>query len=176
MKGKLRSYEEMFKREKGHSIFRSVRSSVMALLMLVLFASCDKNVINEQNARMQDAEWNYKDQPAFTVKITDTTQLYNIYVNLRFEAEYAYSNIFFLFNISGPDSMQVHERIQCDLFDNDGLPLGKGIGDMFFVRYRIKSNYRFRKPGEYKFIFEQNMREDHLKGVHDLGVRVEKAE
>jgi gliding motility-associated lipoprotein GldH len=145
-------------------------------LICFFFASCDKTLVYEQNSRLADAEWNYKDQPAFKVKITDTAQLYNIYVNLRFEAEYAYSNIFFMFNITGPDSIKVHDRIQCDLFDNEGLPMGKGIGDMFFVRYKLKSDYRFRKPGEYEIMLEQNMREDHLMGVHDIGVRVEKAD
>src|SRR5204863_6586788 len=120
-------------------------------------------------------EWNYKDQPAFHVKITDTTQLYNIYVNLRFEAEYSYTNIFFLFNMAMPDSAQTHDRIECVLFDNDGLPLGKGIGDMYFVRYKMKRNLRFHQPGEYEFMYDQNMRIDHLKGIHDIGIRVEKA-
>jgi len=28
--------------------------------------------------------------------------------------------------------------------------------------------------GKYQFTLEQNMRIDHLKGIHDIGVRIEK--
>ena len=106
--------------------------------------------------------------------VEDTNASYAAFVNIRFEAEYNYSNLFFLFNMQMPDGSQKQERIECELFDKDGLPLGKGLGDLFFIRYRIPRISRFHQIGTYQFMLEQNMRVDHLKGIHDIGIRIEK--
>lgn len=144
--------------------------------IVVFLASCDAKRVFEKNIALQDAEWNYLEKPVFEVEIKDTQALYNLHVNFRYEAEYPYNNIFFLLNTYAPDSAVNSERVECVLFDNYGLPKGKGLGDMFFVQYKIRSKMRFPKPGQYHFILEQNMRTDHLKGVHDVGLRLEKAE
>ena len=145
-------------------------------LMLILLSGCDAKRVFEQNMALQDAEWNYLEKPTFEAEIKDTQALYNLHVNFRYEAEYPYNNIFFLLNTFGPDSSASSERVECVLFDNYGLPKGKGLGDMFFVQYKIRSKMRFAKPGQYHFVLEQNMRTDHLKGVHDVGLRLEKAD
>ncbi len=144
-------------------------------LFLLFFLSCNKeNVLLDQNLRMEKAEWNYMDNPSFSVDISDTNTTYSVFVNVRFEAEYNYSNLFFLFNVIMPDGTKKQERIECELFDKEGLPLGKGLGDLFFIRYRIPRISKLNQVGKYQFTLEQNMRIDHLKGIHDIGVRIEK--
>jgi gliding motility-associated lipoprotein GldH len=148
----------------------------LIIFLLVLFCGCEKNVVFERNTRLVQAEWNYLDKPSYEINITDTNATYAAFINIRFEAEYNYSNLFFMFNMQMPDSTLKLERIECELFDKDGLPLGKGIGDLYFIRYRIPRITKFHQPGTYKFMLEQNMRIDHLKGIHDIGIRVEKVD
>ena len=144
------------------------------LFLLFFLAGCDQLVLFEKNTRLEQAEWNYLEKPAFEVMVEDTNASYAAFVNIRFEADYNYSNLFFLFNMQMPNGSQKQERIECELFDKDGLPLGKGLGDLFFIRYRIPRISRFHQIGTYQFMLEQNMRVDHLKGIHDIGIRIEK--
>ncbi len=142
--------------------------------LFFLLLGCDDTVLSEQNVRMEQVEWNYLENPSFEVVVTDTNATYATFVNIRFEASYNYSNLFFMFKIEMPDGTRRQERIECELFDDHGLPLGKGLGDLFFIRYKIPRITKFRQLGTYHIILEQNMRVDHLKGIHDLGIRVEK--
>ncbi len=146
------------------------------ILIFIAFSitGCDTSVFFEKNYRMEQAEWNYLEKPEFAIDIDDTASSYAAYVNIRFEPEYTYSNLFFLLNMQLPDGTQKQERVECELFDKEGLPLGKGLGDLFFIRYRIPRMPKFNQSGTYHFQLEQNMRVDHLKGIHDIGMRVEK--
>jgi len=144
------------------------------LFLFLIIAGCDSKSLYEKNVRLEQAEWNYLEKPEFSLEIDDTAASYAVYVNIRFEAEYNFSNLFFILNMQLPDSTQRQERIECELFDKDGLPLGKGLGDLFFIRYKIPRVTRFRQVGTYHFMLEQNMRIDHLKGIHDIGIRIEK--
>jgi gliding motility-associated lipoprotein GldH len=154
--------------------FFPVTRYFLLIAALALFQGCETNTVYEKNIRLQGAEWNYMEKPEFSVDIDDTAATYAVYVNIRFEAEYNYSNLFFMVNGMSPDGKQQQQRIECELFDKDGLPLGKGLGDLFFIRYKIPRFTKFRTPGTYHFMFEQNMRIDHLKGIHDIGLRIEK--
>ena len=150
-----------------------MKHAVLFCLILIL-VSCTNSALYEKNISLSQAEWNYLEKLEFEVEIDDTNATYVAYINIRFEADYDYSNLFFIFNTQLPDSTQKQERIECELFDKDGLPLGKGLGDLFFIRYRIPRTSKFHQIGTYHFMLEQNMRIDHLKGIHDIGVRIEK--
>ncbi len=39
----------------------------------------------------------------------------------------------------------------------------------------VVEKIKFAKPGVYSFSFEQNMRDNPLAGIEDVGMRIEKA-
>jgi gliding motility-associated lipoprotein GldH len=45
---------------------------------------------------------------------------------------------------------------------------------MYSYQIPFKTNYRFPAKGNYKFEIEQNMRDNPLRAVSDVGLRVEK--
>ena len=48
------------------------------------------------------------------------------------------------------------------------------MGSVKFSRYLFQKNVRFAMKGHYRFTLEQAMRTPNLKGIYDVGLRVEK--
>ncbi|MCR5888737.1 gliding motility lipoprotein GldH [Hymenobacter sp. J193] len=151
----------------------------LAALSLLFLASCDTSELYEQNVDLKDAGgqpyvWAVQEKPSFTFTITDTTQLYDVYFNIRNAADYGYYNLYVKHTLTAPDgrpvSMLLHEMRLLDA--KTGEPLGSGSGDIFDHRILALPQQRFRQPGEYRLTLEQYMRQDALPGIMAVGVRV----
>jgi len=64
--------------------------------------------------------------------------------------------------------------LQYDLADEKWNWLGKGFGEVHELSLPYKSNVFFPEKGLYNFKIQHGMRTGDLKGVYDLGVRIQK--
>jgi gliding motility-associated lipoprotein GldH len=148
--------------------------------LLLLAAACKppKLDVYEKNLEIPGHKWSSDYKPSFEVKIQpeDTAWLYNIYVNIRHTDAYPYSNIWLLIGTQYPgDSIPKEQRVELPLADVTGKWNGSGLDDIYEHRIFIQQNATFNIPGTYKFSFEQNMRQNPLPHVMNVGLRVEKA-
>ncbi len=157
-----------------------MKSMGMAVAACLVMASClpTKMDTYEKNQEIPGHQWSYQYKPVFdvTVKPEDTAFLYNIYVNIRHQDAYPYSNIWVMVNTQFPgDTTQHPRRVELPLADVSGKWLGSGLDDIYEHRIPIQENAILNKPGTYHFTFEQNMRQNPLPYVMNVGLRVEKA-
>ncbi|MEC3878027.1 gliding motility lipoprotein GldH [Parapedobacter sp. 10938] len=145
----------------------------LVFVLGMLIVSCTGTAVLDKNIAIADNTWHYDDQPQLTAHITDTVQRYDIYLNLRHTPGYRYSNIFLLVHQSGPSMQDTTERIELRLAESDGRWLGRSTGSMYAYQQLIKENVHFPDTGLYHFTIEQNMRENPLHEVTDVGIRVE---
>jgi len=133
----------------------------------------------EKNQEIPGHKWSYQYKPVFEVTINpeDTAYLYNIYVNIRHQDAYPYSNIWLLIGTQYPgDSTHTQSRrVELPLADAAGKWLGSGLDDIYEHRIPIQERAILNKPGTYRFTFEQNMRQNPLPYVMNVGLRIEKA-
>ena len=74
-----------------------------------------------------------------------------------------------------PNDTLLKQHLDLVLATDDKGWLGSGMDDIFEHRIRITSApQKLSKPGLYRFRIEQIMREDPLKYVMNVGMRVEK--
>lgn len=146
---------------------------VLMLLSLTLLFGCNDSAVIDTSQEINERHWSYDNKVTFPVKIEDASKAYNIYFNLRHTAEYKYSNIFILFHQGGPGMKMNTERREFQLAYPDGEWLGSGSGNLYSYQLLLKENYRFPKAGTYSFKFEQNMRDNPLREISDVGIRVE---
>ena len=112
----------------------------------------------------------------FTVAPADTNNRYNIYLVLRHTDAYNFNNIWIRGTVKQPgDTAIKSERYDLLLATNEKGWLGSGMDDIFEHRVEIQQQTKFNRPGMYSFTLEQIMREDPLKHVLDVGLRIEKA-
>ena len=81
-----------------------------------------------------------------------------------------------LIHQKAPGTKTITERKEFRLAYPDGEWLGSGSGNLYSYQILFKEKYKFLKAGTYIFVFEQNMRDNPLREVSDVGLRVEPAE
>jgi gliding motility-associated lipoprotein GldH len=153
------------------------RQSLFLLVILIgsALSSCqDKKTIVDDNFEIAGHNWSYTEKVQIPVIIENPDLHYNSYVNLRLISSYKYSNIFLLIHITGPDGKKTTERKEFRLALPDGEWLGSGSGNLYSYQIPLKENFKFALKGKYVIELEQNMRDNPLDHVSDVGVRVEK--
>ena len=138
--------------------------------MVTLFVGCTASVI-DSNVEIANRRWTYRNHISTAFEIKDNTKAYNIYFKLRHTADYKYANIFILAHFKDGKKM-ITKRYQYKLAKNDGEWLGKGSGDIFTSKFSLLTNYRFPAAGKFDIEVEQNMRDNPLTGVSDVGITV----
>ena len=154
---------------------RKLFFAILPILGLLFLNSCsDPNAVVDQSTPIENHNWSYTNTVKTPVKIDDPTIPYNLYINLRVTGEYKYSNIFVLLHKSGPRLKGV-TRFEIKLANLDGEWLGTGSGNLYSYQVPLITNFKFPDKGTYTFEIEQNMRDNPLHEVNDVGMRVEKA-
>lgn len=152
---------------------------LMGAAMLLLFNGCiraDKNTIIDQNISIYDLNWSYVNKIGVDFDITDPSAAYNLFFNLRVTPNYRYSNIFVLIHQTGPGKKTKTVRVEFKLANPDGEWLGQGTGNLYKYQIPFEAGYKFPAKGTYRIELEQNMRDNPLHEVSDVGLRVEKVE
>lgn len=62
-------------------------------LIIIALTACDKNRIYDKFTEIPQAQWEYSQKMPFEVEIADTLARYNVYVNVRHNDDYPYSNL-----------------------------------------------------------------------------------
>jgi gliding motility-associated lipoprotein GldH len=153
--------------------------SLVIASALGLLSACDNKRLFEDNAEFKTRTWMVKEEPAFEFSIGDSLQAYNIYYNVRNTLDYPFARIFLNYTLIDSAGQELTKKlVYNDLFDQkSGRPFGEsGLGDVYDHQFPLLSQYRFKAPGRYRIRLTQFMRQDTLKGVLAVGVRVEKIE
>ncbi len=131
----------------------------------------------EKDIPLPGQQWDSNFRPTidFNIREDDTTYRYNVYLVLRHTDAYNFNNIWIRGTVRQPgDSAIRSERYDLLLATNDKGWLGSGMDDIYEHRVQIQQDTKFSRPGTYSFTLEQIMREDPLKHVLNIGVRIEK--
>ena len=155
----------------------SIRLLIIAACLLWTSCSLPSDVF-EKDVTLPGQEWQSTYRPTFSFDISgeDTANRYNIYLVLRHTDAYNYNNIWIRGSVKQPgDSAIRSQRYDLSLADNQKGWTGSGMDDIYEHRIEIQHSTKFDHPGTYSFTLEQIMREDPLKHVLNIGVRIEKA-
>lgn len=147
---------------------------VYVLLVFLAFMACDANRVYERNQSVDVAGWSYEQVLEFSVHIPDTATVYNIFLNARHTSQYAYSNLWAQLITVLPDSTILTDKFQVELAEPDGRWTGNCLDDICYNSLLIRQNVTFPQTGLYTFRLVQDMRQNPLPGLLDIGLRVER--
>jgi gliding motility-associated lipoprotein GldH len=129
----------------------------------------------EQTVQISRHEWSTEKVAEVSFNVTDTTNLYNVFVVLRHTDAYAYKNIWLTLATMQPgESSYKKERFEFILQEPDGTWLGTGLNDIWEVRSPLFTNIRFTKQGTYNIRIQHAMRDQPLLHIMNAGLRLEK--
>ncbi|AFD09122.1 gliding motility lipoprotein GldH [Solitalea canadensis] len=156
-------------------MFRSTRlfsKLFLFSLSCTLLMACTDNSVYNNTTTISDKGWFSNDKAVFDVKIDNPGKL-AVYLDLRHTDDYKYSNLFLRMYVKNPDGkMQPTRVLEVKLAEKDGKWRGSGSGKLISQETYITNALDFSKPGSYRIEFEQFMRDDPLKEISDLGVKL----
>ena len=147
--------------------------SLIVLVLVFFLASCDKTRVYEKNIDLDRYQWKYDDKVSFDFVLDDVNSK-KVFLNFRHAELFAYRNVIIKLEIINPKGEKENLDLNIALSEPNGMWFGDCSGDICDLKYPI--NYTFKDTGKYVFSFEQNMRENPLKHVMSIGLRVENTE
>ncbi len=147
------------------------------LITILCYTSCIKSNVFEKNNILKNNEWHYNEIPEVKFTITDTSANYLLYLTFKHFENYAYNNIWVKLYTKNPgETTATSSIIEIPLAMQSGRWLGRSFNNIVEHQMPLKNNgsYKFGKKGTYTLGIEQVMRNNPLKEVISVGIRVEK--
>ena len=157
-----------------------LRNSFLILFTVLLLVSCDKKRVFDQYKTVGEA-WQKDSIASFTYNNQDTTERYDLFLNLRSNNDYPFNNIFLIVSMETPGGMTKVDTLQYQMAEADGKLLGEGFSDVKESKLYYIEKYKFSAIGDFKIGIQQAVRqsgkvagEKELKGITEVGFRIEK--
>ncbi len=150
-----------------------IRNLLVATALLV-FTFCDSRKVFDDYYTLPKATWMKDSVLTFTFKVEKKTDIHNLFVNIRNDQSYGFSNLWLFITVQPPAGACKTDTIQLTLAEPSGKWLGKGIGGIYDIRTIYRRNVYFPDSGLYTLQLRHGMRQESLRGINDVGIRVEK--
>jgi gliding motility-associated lipoprotein GldH len=151
----------------------------LTFLLMILLAlqstGCRNNVTYTDSTAFLSETWKIENVAEFNPVISDTATIQNIYFTVRTGSAYPFRNIWLFVNTVSPSGKSITDTLQYMLADEKGKWYGRGIGDVKELNLPFRNGVWFPEIGTYHFKIRHGMRAESLKGVYDLGLRIESA-
>lgn len=146
---------------------------------LLFLVSCDKERVYDEYKSLPN-EWHRDSVVSFQLEAPDTLNNYNLFINLRNNSDYKYSNLYIITEINFPYGKVISDTLQYEMAKPSGEWLGTGFGEVKESKLWYKENFRFPEAGEYSVKIQQAMRKREstkgikkLEGITEVGFRIE---
>ena len=156
------------------------RSFLLILLSAIVLIGCDKDRVFDEYKSLPN-QWNKDSVLTFTLKNIDSLQSYNLFINVRNNNDFEYSNLFLISEIQFPQGKVITDTLEYEMAAPSGEWLGTGFGDVKENKLWYKEQVQFPESGKYRVSIQHAMRKngnekgiENLKGITDIGFRIEK--
>ena len=148
---------------------------ILVVVLTAVIASCDAGQVYDQYREIKNSEWHKDSLITFRVPVNDSLENHNLFIQIRNETNYRFSNLWLFIEITEPDGKVEKDTFEVVLADPSGRWLGDGFGGLKTRQAVFRRNVVFPSTGEFIVTIGHGMRDELLRGVHDVGFRVEKA-
>jgi len=156
-----------------------MRNVLLLTILSVLTFSCDSDQVYHKYTSL-DGGWNIDEPVVLEIEELDTIQPYNLYLTLRNDNRYPYSNLYLITQMEFPQGRTLIDTLEYEMAAPDGAWLGQGFGDIKESTLWYKDGVRFRESGIYTFTIKHAVRKNGnisgdqtLKGITEIGLRIE---
>ena len=108
------------------------------LILLIFFVSCNDKIEFTQYKSVSGSSWQANKNISFEFTVEDTILPKDLFINIRNNNEYPFSNLFVITELNFPNGNKIVDTLQYEMTDETGEFLGKGFAE-------IKENKLFYK-------------------------------
>lgn len=155
---------------------------LIPLVALFLSISCNDSLVYSEYRKIEDAKWPMDLPLKFELPPLDPGQDYRMFLNLRNDNTYPFSNLFLITALESPSGEVRGDTLEFRMADPTGAWLGQGRGSLVEHKLWYLEKIVFPDSGVYKLTVSHAMRINGeveglsvLEGITDLGLEIEKA-
>ncbi|MBD0850542.1 gliding motility lipoprotein GldH [Maribacter arenosus] len=154
----------------------------IALVGVVFMVSCDDSIVKSDFKATTHGSWNRDSIVEFNFSGLDTLQSHQMFINIRNDNTFPYSNLFLIAALEDPNGDTVTDTLEYLMAQPDGTWLGKGHGSIKENKLWYKENIVFPSSGVYTLRLSHAMRKNgnvegdvNLEGITDVGFEIVKS-
>ncbi|WP_339711134.1 gliding motility lipoprotein GldH [uncultured Kriegella sp.] len=156
--------------------------SLFVLAALICVVSCNDALLVSEYKATDKGHWNKDHTIEFTFSEVDTIRRHNMFINIRNDETFPYSNLFLIAELNFPSGETVKDTLEYEMALPDGKWLGKGYGSIKENKLWYKENIVFPSSGVYTLSVSHAMRKNgsvdgiaNLPGITDVGFEIVKS-
>lgn len=156
---------------------------ILLLGLLIFLGSCSNNQTAFAEFKSIENGWAKDQAVEFSFKAPDTLNPYNLFINVRNDERFPFSNIFLIVDMEFPEGRVVTDTLEYEMALPDGTWMGVGFTDLKESKLWYKESVRFPDTGSYTVKILHAMRKNgnvegvkSLQGITDVGISIESLE
>lgn len=156
-----------------------ILNNSILFIVILAFISCDEKRVFDEYKSVGNA-WNKDSIVSFKIPKLESNKKYNLFVNIRDNNDFPYSNLFLIVLLEQPNKKVKVDTLEYQMANPDGTLLGDGFTDIKENKLVYKQNESFTQKGDYKIKIQQAVRQTgkiggdkELKGITEVGFRIE---
>ena len=163
-----------------------MRSKIfICYLSIITFCSCESKTIFDKYTSV-DSRWAIDQPVIYKFNISDSLQSMGLFLKLRTNQDYLYSNLFLTVSLEYPNGKIQLDTLEYKMSNPDGTMLGRGFMSIKEHKLWFKGHhdlFRFSETGTYSIAIKHAVREHgkiqgvkFLEGIEDVGFSIEMLE
>jgi len=159
---------------------KTINKYIVLVFCGFALVSCDENRVFDSYKSIGNG-WHRDSTAVFEYEVQDTITPYNLFLTLRTNNGYPFSNIFLITSLEDPNGETKIDTLEYLMAAPDGTLLGNGFSDIKESKLWFKKDYRFSQTGKHLITIEQAVRKRNevegievLEGISEVGFRIEK--
>jgi gliding motility-associated lipoprotein GldH len=147
----------------------------VTIICVTCLLGCQTIDLYEKHIPIPGHDWKRSSPLEAQFEIKDTSASYQLFIVIRHTDAYKYNNIWLNVGLQSPGDSMYMQKLNVSLGDDAQGWYGSGMNDIWEVRKPLTDRpRRFVRAGTYKYSISQIMRDNPLKHVMGVGIRVEK--
>ena len=147
-----------------------MRKVTLLAVISLLLVSCQPGVIFSDFQALPGGGWEADSVVVFAPVLEDSMAAYDVQLTVRHTDRYAYQNLWLFVDVQKDSILLRRDTIESYLANERGEWYGSGMS-----KYTLPLLYMENialPAGEYKITVQQGMREEQLRGITDVGLKV----
>lgn len=157
-----------------------MRNFLILLIAISSLTACDSKHEFDEYKTISNT-WKKGAVIQFPFKAPDTINTYNLFLNIRNNSEYEFSNLFLIVSLKTPNNNKTIDTLEYEMTTPRGEWLGTGFSEIKENKLWLKEQFHFTENGNYILNIEHAIRKNgrtrgvaELKGITEVGFRIEK--
>ncbi len=158
-----------------------MRNCFGIVLGLLTLCACSDTLRVSEFKSTPGGKWDVSTPMQFRFSDLDSLTAYDVYITVRNDNTYPYSNLFIITELSYPDGQTTTDTLEYEMATPEGDWLGEGYGSIKENKLWYKENIFFPVKGVYTLDITHAMRQNgkangiqELQGITDVGFEIEK--